>query len=292
MNKKQFIEKAINTHGDKYDYSLVDYKNSKTKVKIVCSLHGIFYQRASNHLLGRGCQKCGGSKKSNNKDFKDKANKVHNNKYNYSLVNYTNAFNKVKIICSEHGVFIQKPNTHLNGCVCPKCKISKPKNTTDYFIEKSKKIHGDKYDYSLSDYYLAKTKIKIICPEHGIFYQEPRHHIRGVGCPKCRKSKGEMKISKILNKINITFEEQKSFKNCKNIKLLKFDFYLPELNSCVEFDGEQHFMIKEIWGGEDEFKNIQIRDQIKNEFCKNNNIKLLRIKYNENIHKKLTNFLF
>ena len=102
-------------------------------------------------------------------------------------------------------------------------------------------------------------------------------HLKGHGCPKCNRSKGELKISKLLDKLKINYIEQYSFNNCKNIYKLKFDFYLPNKNTCIEYDGIQHFKPIEIFGGEKKFCNTKKRDKIKTEYCKSNKIKLLRI---------------
>ena len=109
----------------------------------------------------------------------------------------------------------------------------------------------------------------------------------GCGCPKCNNSKGEMSIMKILDDVKINYEYQKSFKDCRNKLPLSFDFYLIDYNICIEFDGRQHFQIIEKWGGIDELASTQKRDQIKNEYCHNNNIRLYRIKYDEDINLRM-----
>ena len=184
------------------------------------------------------------------------------------------------------------PNNHISKRYgCSKCTNNK-KLSSNEFIERSKKIHGNKYDYSLVDYKNAHTKVKIICSKHGVFEQSPNSHYQNIGCPKCHRSKGEEKIEQFLICNNIKFTTQKKFKNCKDKRLLPFDFYLYELNACVEFDGLQHFnLINDFWGGVKSLKTIQKHDKIKNEFCNKNNIKLLRIKYNENVNDKLINFI-
>jgi len=289
---EQFIKDAKKVHGDKYDYSLVSYVNARTNIDIICNVHGKFKQIAYTHLDGNGCNKCGIELKSKNlslgnNEFIKKSNKIHNNKYNYSLVKYINGRTKVKIICKEHGVFKQEPQSHLNGNGCPSCKRLK-KLSTKKFIEISKNIHNNKYDYSLIIYNNMRTKVSIICKEHGIFNIRPLKHIHEQrGCPMCKESKGERKIRFLLESNNIVFKSQKRFKECKNINILPFDFYLPEHNICIEFDGIQHFQPMNIWGGKEEFKNIQKRDQIKNEYCENNNIRLIRIRYDEDIKEKL-----
>ena len=163
------------------------------------------------------------------------------------------------------------------------------KLTTEEFITKSNLIHNNKYDYSLVNYENSSSKIKIICPVHGIFEQTSSEHLHGSGCPTCNDSKGERKISKYLSEHEIKFEKQMKFQNCKNINLLPFDFYLPEQNICIEFDGRQHYEIIEYFGGEQKLKYTQHNDQIKNDFCKNNNIQLIRIKYDEDINNILNN---
>ena len=122
----------------------------------------------------------------------------------------------------------------------------------------------------------------IICKKHGEFLQTPDDHIRGHGCPRCKHSKGESIIYKFLKDEKIDFEEQKGFDGCRNPltnKLLPFDFYLSKFNACIEFDGEQHF--KEMRFNKKSLKIIQYRDGVKNNFCKENNIFLLRIPYTE-----------
>ena len=125
----------------------------------------------------------------NCKEFIEKANKIHNNKYDYSKVEYTNNKTKVCIICPTHGEFWQIPNSHLLNHGCPKCAVEKRKETQkipiNKFIEKSKLIHKDKYDYSKVKYELIKDKVEIICPEHGSFFQRAQDHLNGHGCAKC-----------------------------------------------------------------------------------------------------------
>jgi len=277
-----------NKHGDKYDYSLTKYINSETKVKIICKEHGVFEQVARGHYKGSGCPKCTGQNKTT-KDIINEFKSIHGTKFGYSLVEYKNSYTKVKIICNIHGVFEQSPNSHIQGQGCRKCVIDDLTYTTEKFIELSKNKHGDKYDYSLVDYKNNITKVKIICTKHGVFEQTPNNHLKGSGCPKCNSSKGELIIDKYLVENNIIFEPQKTFDNCRNTNPLHFDFYIPNLNLCIEYDGIQHFKPIEFFDGEEGFRKTQINDQIKTQYCKDNNIELLRIKYDENTLKKLKN---
>ena len=240
-------------------------------------MHGIFSQKPNNHLMRKGCPKCAGYGKST-EEFIQEAKKIHGNKYDYSLVDYKAAKVKIKIICKVHGAFEQSPNNHLTkkrGCY--KC-LGGVKLTTKEFIEKAKLIHDNKYDYSLVEYKNAHTKVNIICKVHGIFEQEASSHLVGTGCPICKLSKGEERIYRYLVDKDISFEREKKFKQLGN---KRFDFYLPKLNTIIEFDGEQHFKEVDFFGGEVGFRKRQASDLIKNQYCEDNSIKMLRIPYTE-----------
>ena len=220
MNTKDknytFIQKARKVHGDRYDYSKVEYVNNYTKVCIICPEHGEFWQTPNNHLHGFHCFLCNKSLNSNKEDFIKKSIKIHGNKYNYSKVDYINSRTKVCIICPEHGEFWQTPNSHLQGCGCPLCSKTKKKNTNG-FIQKAKQVHGDKYDYSKVNYVNSQTKVCIICPEHGEFWQTPNSHLQGCGCPKCSKDITQYKLSSNLTDfINKSILEHKNKYNYTN----------------------------------------------------------------------------
>ena len=202
LTTKEFIERAKEVHGNKYDYSKVEYVNTQTKVCIICPIHGEFWQTPCGHLHGYGCSACGHANTSMKKtlsteEFIERAKKIHGDKYDYSKVKYNKFDEKVCIVCLEHGEFWQTPNVHLNGQGCPKCgnlnKKYKQLWTTEKFIEKAREKHGDKYDYSKVNYSGAYKRILIKCPKHGEFYQGPVFHLRGYGCPECSK---EMRAEK------------------------------------------------------------------------------------------------
>jgi len=282
INTKKFIESASMIHENKYDYSSVVYKNNKTKVTIICPIHGVFEQIPYHHNNGSGCPSCAGNVRKTNTEFISAAKKIHGEKYDYSLVNYKSGNYKVKIICPIHDEFEQIPSHHLNGHGCSKC--SNDVKSKEYFISKSKSIHGNYYDYSLVEFINTKKIVKIICPKHGIFEQRPSHHYNGSGCPICRESKGERDIRLFLTNKNIFFIQQYRFPDCKDKRSLPFDFYLPSINTCIEFDGEQHFKIKNQWGGEDGLLDRQKKDKVKNEYCIKNNIKLIRLNNTKNLN--------
>lgn len=285
--KEKFIEESNLNHNNKYNYSLVEYKNNKTKVRIICPEHGIFEQRPDAHIHS-GCIKCGGNSKKSKEEFIKESKLIHGNKYDYSLVEYKNNKTKVKIICLEHGIFEQIPRSHLRGCGCEKCSFNYKKDIND-FLKSALEIHGNKYIYDKSIYKSSLTKIIITCKKHGDFLQTPNKHITlKQGCPKCKRSKGVELICSILDKNNIKYENEKTIKGCvsENNKLLYFDIFIKNSNITIEYDGEQHFIPIEKWGGQENLNKIKERDYIKSKFCKENNIKLFRISYLDNIEEK------
>jgi len=179
----------------------------------------------------------------------------------------------------------------LIGNGCPKCGGMEKKNT-EIFLSLAKAKHNDLYGYSLVNYVNCYSKIDIICKKHGIFKQMPRAHYLGSGCPRCNDSHGEKMINDFLNESKIKFEREKRFKNCRLKMPLPFDFYLPDFNVCIEYDGIQHFKPIKYWGNK--FELTKKRDSVKNDFCNDNNIKLLRIPYTQNkieIEENIKKFL-
>ena len=196
MTTNEFIERAIQVHGDKYDYSKVNYTKSKEKVTIICPTHGEFQQTPNKHLLGRGCPSCAPNKKKTKEDFIAESKAIHGDKYDYSKVEYYNIISEVILICPEHGEFKVKPKNHLNGQCCPNCTPKSMVNRQQSFIEKGNEIHSNKYDYSQVEYKGYDETVKIICPIHGEFQQTPFKHLKGHGCPICEaetKQKDEQK---------------------------------------------------------------------------------------------------
>ena len=289
--ENKFIINSLKIHNNKYDYSKVKYIKTKAKVCIMCPEHGEFWQTPYNHLIGKGCPKCAGKNKTTN-DFIDECHKVHSNRYDYSQTEYHGSFKKVKIICSEHGEFWQTPHNHLLGQGCPKCSLVK---TTEDFIRKAQKLHGNIYDYSKSVYYNSTELITIICKKHGMFKQTPSNHLNKshpCGCPLCKMSKLEEQIQNELKKNNIKYEYQKRFKWLGKQSL---DFYLPDYNIAIECQGIQHFEPCEYFGGTEGFKKQIKRDKIKKELCSVNNIRLLfyctKIIFNEDYYNDITKLI-
>jgi hypothetical protein len=291
--KDNFIEKSKIIHGSRYDYSKVVYINTNTKVSIICTKHGVFNQTPKNHINNHGCPKCSLEymriKLSEDVSyFISKSNKIHMNKYSYDKSIYINNKTKLIVVCPHHGDFLITPIHHYQGHGCKKCSHQHRRSTEEFILE-SNKIHNNKYDYNNSIFLSLKNSVNIICNIHGEFSQGAGHHLIGHGCPNCSLSHGEKFIKKWLDRNEIKYISQKKFDNCLSLKSkkLKFDFFLPTLNVCIEFDGKQHFEPLEFFGGEKTFKILKENDSIKNIYCEKNNISLIRIKYNEDIEQVL-----
>ena len=215
-------------------------------------------------------------KKKTKEEFIKEATEKHEGKYNYSKVEYVNSKTKVCIICSEHGEFWQAPSQHLSGRGCPVCGFEKIRESNSFskeeFIKKTREKHGGKYNYDKVKYINSYTKVCIVCPEHGEFYQTPRDHIRGIGCPKCNLSHLERNVMNYLDEVGITYDYQKHFDWLGRQSL---DFYLPDYNVGIECQGEQHFFPVDYFGGEKTFKKISERDKRKKALCEKYGVKLL-----------------
>ena len=223
--------------------------------------------------------------------FINLASKIHENLYDYSLVNYVNCYEKVKIICKIHGIFEQSPTNHTSRkSGCKKChweythKIHKLSKSE--FISRAKDIYGDLYDYSQTEYVNNHTPVTIICSIHGEFKKTAANHIHGrQGCPWCsNRSKGELAISKWLSDNEIMYESEYYFNECRNQRdnKLPFDFYIKSKNTIIEFDGEQHRKPIRFNGIDEDrakqlFEQTIAHDSIKNDFAIKSNIQLIRI---------------
>ena len=213
-------------------------------------------------------------KKKTTEEFIIDARKAHGDKYDYSLVEYEGSHGKVKIICPEHGVFEQLPSDHTRTQArgCRKCFIgymgSIKRSTTVSFITKSVRIHGHRYDYSLTNYITSTVKVDIVCPDHGVFKQTPDTHLSGSGCPTCNSSKGETLVRNHLDSQDIDHSEQYTFPDLKDKILLRFDFAVHGADlRLIEYQGEQHYISVEHFGGKKQLADQQRKDQLKRDYC-------------------------
>ena len=294
---ESFIEKSIKIHGDKYDYSKVDYKGYKTPVEIICPIHGSFWMKPFVHLqptYQRGCPKCGIEKRvkerTGNKDeFIAKSNALYNFKYNYDKVEYINRLTPVIITCPIHGDFLQKPNDHLNGHECAKC--THPHiygRTRDELLAEFYSIHQNLYSYpDLPERCNEHHKIKISCPKHGMFKQTVKYHLKGGGCPICCNSKHANALAANMNEENISFEREKAFSWLRRFRRgngMRLDFYLPDYNVGIEYQGAMHFGIhknNKYSMTKEDYEDLFERDRVKYKLCKEHGIRILYFCYNK-----------
>jgi very-short-patch-repair endonuclease len=272
---EDFIKEAEEIWGKgKYDYSITEYKGALKRIKVI--YQGIIFEQiASVHLKSA-------PELNMNRDWfiKRAQNKWGKDRYDYSLVEYKNCKSKVKIIYNKTGeIFEQTPHSHLHSA--PENIRLSVRKTTEQFIKESNLIHDFKFNYDKTNYIKNQIKVIITCPAHGDFKQNPLSHLQGNGCPHCNESRGEKIISKYLNKKDISYYRQHKFHGCKNIFNLPFDFYLPKYRTAIEFDGKQHYEPIEHFGGPESFKRLKINDKIKEDYCEENFINLIRIRWDQ-----------
>ena len=297
MRKKthdEFKEEVYSLVNDEYTL-LEEYKGAKSKIKIRHNICGHIYKvRPDAILRGTRCPECRVKAiTKTHKQFVEDVYQAVENEYTV-IGEYINSKNKISIKHNKCGnQYEVQPNVFLGGSRCPYCAGLK-KKTTEEFKQEVFDLTGKEYSV-LGKYKNTRTKIKMKHNKCGHVYEViPNYFLQGTRCPVCKSFKGEQKIADFLIKNKIKFETQKTFEDLKDKKLLRFDFYIPDKNLLIEYDGKQHFEPVDFSGNSPEqadenFKNRKIRDKIKNNYCKENNIKLLRIKYTDfkNIKKIL-----
>ena len=270
-----FIRIAREIHGDKYDYTHVNYTASTNKVQIKCNLCGnIFSQVASEHLHGKGCPNCAGNRKMNTESFINKARAIHGNHYIYNKVEYKNNHTGVIIVCPVHGDFVQSPQHHLSGSGCPKCNHEKNAEkrslNTEQFVLRAKQIHGEKYNYDKVVYKNSRTKVLITCPQHGDFYQMPSLHLQGAGCVKCAIESRVANRGEHFERINIRDVWMEAFnERFENYHIT--EFILEDFSSCsylLENGQELRITVnKDMYDFSKELKNVSHKHLVRISDC-------------------------
>lgn len=277
-------------YGDKYDYSKVEYINENTEIVLICPKHGEFKRKPKSFLKGYECEECRGKHKHNKmtqEEFIDKVNELYGDNIDTSKVIYKGSDNEVELFCKKHNLYFKRKAyevLHINAC--PQCGNEKMKEanrkTTEEFIEKAKVIHNNLYNYDKTIYINSKSYVIVTCPIHGDFNVIAGNHIHKThphGCPKCNKSYGEIIIEQALRFHNINFISQYTdtfLKTSTNGKQ-SIDFYLPDYNIGIEYQGVQHFMDIKYYGGEEAFQIRKTRDIIKYNKCKKEHIDLFYV---------------
>lgn len=290
----EFIRRSIEKHGTKYDYSRVVFKNIKDIVTIGCPEHGWFEQKVEAHMNGQGCIMCGykslsEKRKTSNEEFVSRVKERWGDFFDLSRVNYVDSHTRVCVGCKKHGFVYVLPNSLLNGVYpCRECWMEvigkSGKITEEEFLVRANKVHGGKYSYPNLHFDTIKDKIEIICNKHGLFTQEVSSHLRGVGCPKCSSSKGEIAVEEFLKSNNIKYISQYKIKNDNNIcnnNRFWVDFFLPKENLIIEYNGMQHYKEMGVFGGKEKLEKTRDRDMSLRVYCKEHGIKLVEIPYTE-----------
>lgn len=268
---------------------LEPYVNMKTKILCRCKVDGYKWRVTPEHLLYRkhGCPMCAGNKKRTKEEYLEF---LATNKPNIIMTGeFLGSNTKTEHTCLIDGhVWYPTPNSIIFGHNCPMCS-GKATYTTERFVKKVESINPDVE--ILGEYINAYTKVLCRCKIcDNTWLALPISLFRACGCPLCNQSSGEGCVSRWLKSHGIDFIPQYTFDKCRYKHKLPFDFYLPNHNMCIEYDGGQHFQPVAWFGGQEEFEKIQKRDAIKTQYCKDNNIKLLRIKFDENIDFVLDDF--
>ena len=305
-NKKktteEYVAEATQVWGEKskYSYEHTRYQSTHKKVIIQCNVagHGPFQQTANSHLIKlEGCPECKGN---TTRSFIKKSQEKFGDRFGYSEVIYKGSKVDVTIMCPVHGNVSVTPTDHLRGgCTegCPKCRKDK-RLTTESFIERAIKEHGDRYDYRKVDCQGSDTIVTIICPSHGEFTQRARNHLTGSGCRTCNESLGERKVDAALKKLGVKFTREETFEGCKHKNLLPFDFkvVVGSTLGLIEYHGAQHYKSVahfEASDGRGSLEERKFLDKIKEDYCTKNDIPLLVISHEslKEVAEKVTAFI-
>ena len=248
LDNETIIERFRKVHGNRYDYSLVEYKNMTDKVRIICPIHGIFEQTPSNHLKGQNCPKCSHrNSKYSKEEIIDRLKRIYGNDIDYNKhISYDGNEKDMTLYCVRHGYFTKNARLVLQGHGCLKCSINKRRKSKtcekEKFILKAREIHGNKYIYDDVEYTHSRTKVTIICPIHGKFEQTPNSHLNGSGCPKCasdnRGHNQKIKEEELIRRFNEKHSGKYTYGN------LKYNNIYDNIEICCPVHGKYHQMIK------------------------------------------------
>lgn len=257
-----------------------------TNLTLICKKHGIINTTPYDHLRTKyGCSSCAiearvNSKKININSIIEAAKKQHKNKYQYIVPTITRHGNdKIKVICPDHGAFLQTIKSIKSNKICRLCSEEKNRLSQDEYINICIRKHGNKYIYSDTVYINSRTNVTVGCPDHGSFSVIAAAHSSGSGCPVCKESKGEKTIAKILNSNNILFKRE--YRIPKSKQRYRYDFWLPDYNLLIEFHGGQHYFPIEYFGGEKRYKETKERDIFKAELAKFANFNFIVFNYKD-----------
>lgn len=320
---RDFYLVRVSRHNPEYDFShLPDVMGATTPLQVACPTHGVFISDYKHLMAARmscpGCQQLRKQQRDATKvmprdEFIQKSRLRHGpTKYGYQYlpVGDFSRHTWIDLVCSLHGRFTTKAQSHLRvGESCPKCiqnsrdkKYKSSRHTLGDFVAKAQKRHGDFYDYSETVYTTQMAKLSVRCPIHGPFTICANNHIHGIGCASCSRSHGELQVEKWLRDNGFTYECQKVFRDLiqpvvkKLTRRFRFDFFLPELNTVIEYDGLHHFKPVPFQGIQgDRAVALHLKtvahDKLKTAYCLEKGIALIRIRFDEKVESVLATYL-
>lgn len=272
-----------------------------TRVKLKCPSHNHAFSSTVKALISdaRNCPKCKGFRISDSKtvafqEFLERAKAVHSDKYSYNEATYKGLMQPMEIVCQQHGSFTQAPVHHLSNKGCVICNRTGSYLTTEVLQQQLKELYGDDATISFDNVVHDPDSryITITCETHGDVRALKASVRRGRGCPKCYpKSRGEAILAYMLSKYKVSFIEQYKFEGCVHKAPLPFDFFLPDLNVCIEYQGPQHYRPVDAFGGVETFEKVQVRDKVKRDFCRAEGLKLIEISEDDDIETVIRGML-
>ena len=285
MPRKKTPEEYYNECKEKgLDLPIEDYKGSKVKIKHKCKYGHIYEQKPNGHLDGNGCSVCSGNKKKTPKEYVQECKEKH---LDPPIEDYINNNTKIKHKCKYGHIYKQKPNSHLQGKGCTVCRGKQIKTAQEYY--NLCKINF--YDVPIDNYKNSSTEMKFKCNKGHIYDQRASSHLEGYGCPICNESHGEKFIRNYLEENHIKYVSQKKFKDLKDKTYLSYDFYLPDYNMLIEYQGIQHYQTNDYFGGKERLNKQQYHDKLKKDYAKNNGYKLLELHYSLDTQEKVNTYL-
>lgn len=287
----QFKQEVFDLVGDEYTF-LEPYVNNKTKLRVKHNKCGHTYKVKPNSFLqGRRCPLCCGTPKKTDSQFKQEVYDLVDNEYTF-LDSYVDNKTKIRVRHNKCGhVYKVRPRDFFGKqSRCPYCSV-KAKKTDAQFKKQVYDLVGNEYTF-LDPYINIMTKIRVKHNKCGYVYEViPNAFIQGNRCPFCNSPKGETIITKILNNLNIRYEYQKAFKDLRDTQPLSYDFYIPDQNILIEYQGIQHYQPIDYFGGDDTFKYQQKHDRIKSDYAKFHKYNLITVPYTEDTFNKIKKYL-
>lgn len=290
-SNKQFKREVYDLVGNEYTF-LDAYVNARTKLRVKHNNCGNVYKvKPNNFLNGSRCPYCYGTSKKTDTQFKQEVKNLVGNEYTF-LDSYVDAKTKLKVKHNTCGnIYEVQPNTFLSAKRrCPYCFGTNKKTTAEFDAEVCDLV-GNEYTF-LDSYSGAKTKIKVkhnICGN--IYEVQPTNFIQGYRCPYCSSSKGEDIINKILKLLGTSYECQKTFDDLSDKTNLSYDFFIPDQNILIEYQGIQHYQSVDHFGGEARFELQQKHDKMKDDYAKSHHYNLITVPYTEDTFSKIKKYL-